>query len=136
MANQNQNNQYNYGVALSGRCFEMKQLSETTVLLRCAFFSRLRDKNDKSKGYVNGLPVSVFCTIGGDGNITDIEEKDYKDKNVTVWGKFYMKESEGKDGKVYTNTCIYADKVEETVFNNSNNGGNGNGGNGGGWGQK
>lgn len=132
MANQNQNqNQYNYGVALSGRCFEMKQISEDTVLLRCAFFSRPKDKNDKSKGYINGINVGVMCKVQGD-NLTEIEEKDYTNKPITVWGRFYVKESEGKDGKTYTNLNIYADKVEETVFHNNNGGGN----NGGGWGQK
>ena len=125
MANQN-NNQYNYGMALSGRCFEMKQISEDTVMLRCSFFSRARDKQDKSKGYMAGLNAAVMCRIKGDEQhpVCDIKEADYTNKNITVWGRFYMTENHSdKTGKNYSNLNIQADKVEETVFENSNNGG-------------
>lgn len=126
------NDTWNIGENLSGRCFEMKQISEDTVMLRCSFFSRLRDRNDKSKGYINGYPITVKVRVKGE-NCTQIAEQDYTNKPITVWGRFYATESHSdKTGKDYTNLYIDATKVEETVFQNSNSGGNS--GNGGGWG--
>lgn len=126
-------NQYNRVENFQGRCFEMKQISEDTVMLRCSFLSRARDKNDKSKGYINGLNMAVMCRVVASENnpACDIKEMDYTNKNISVWGRMYASESTGKDGKVYTNFNIQADKVVERVFENSN--GNG-GGQQGGWG--
>lgn len=134
MANNiNMDGKYNYVYGFSGRCFEMKQISEDTVMLRCSFLSKARDKNDKNKGYIEGMNASVMCRVKGDDKhpVCDIKEQDYAGKPVTVWGAMTVKENTSeKNGKTYTNFVIYADKVEETVFNNGGN----NGGNGGGWG--
>lgn len=121
MANQEK---FNHVEALSGRCFEMKQISEDTVMLRCSFLSRPRDRNDKDKGYINGINVSVMCrVVANERNpVCDIKEMDYTNKNITVWGRLYVTEScSEKTGQTYTNLNIQADKVEETVFKSSGN---------------
>ncbi len=111
-----------------GHCYKMKQINDSCIVLECTFGSRLRDKNDRSKGYIDGLHVDVYCTIAGD-NLTDIPQDNYEGKSVAVNGRLYATENTGKDGKVYTNWRMTAASVREVVYKDNNN-------NGGGWGNQ
>lgn len=70
-----------------------------------------------------------MCRVQADEThpVCDIKEMDYTNKNITVWGRMYMTENHSeKSGKDYSNLCIQADKVEETVFKSGGGQQNGN----------